>query len=69
MRKVEKVTIVEKPIEFEITLADNTTSPFSLLKDGDEWVLQGDEAQRFCESELLAILKEIQKLNPKQTKK
>jgi hypothetical protein len=70
--KVEREIEEEKPINFVISLedeGDKTSSPFSLVKDGDEFVLQGDKMQRFCESELLAILKEIQKLNPKQTKK
>jgi hypothetical protein len=69
MRKVKDVVREieeEKPIEFVINLTDGTSSPFSLVKDGDEFVLQGDGQQRFCESELLAIIKEIQKLNPKQ---
>lgn len=68
MRKVKEVVALEQPKEFTIYLTDGTTSPFILIRDEDEWVLQGDSEQRFCQSELSAILKEIEKLNPKDKK-
>jgi hypothetical protein len=63
--KSNEPVITEK--DFVSTLQDGTTSTFKLLIDSDEWVLQGEDIQRICESELTAILKEVQKLNQKSS--
>ena len=66
MKSVKKVIECEPETaekEFTLELRDGTSSPFTLVKDEGEWVLQGDEAQRFSQSELRAILLKIDTLN------
>jgi hypothetical protein len=68
MKQVQKVMEAEGDTRtFEITLTDGNQSPFTLIKDEGEWVLQGDAEQRFSASELRAILQGIDNLN--RTKK
>lgn len=48
---------------FDITLTNGTTSQITLLKDEGEWVLQGDDRQRFSHNELKTISNLIYSLN------
>ena len=66
MKQVNKVTSDEPEITektFRLELKDGSTSPFTLIKDDGEFVLQGDSEQRFSQSELRAILGKIDSLN------
>ena len=72
MKAVKKVTEAEPEVnekEFTLELRDGSSSPFTLVKDECEWVLQGDADQRFSQSELRAILSKIDGLNGRKAKK
>jgi hypothetical protein len=72
MKVVKKVTENQPESsqkEFALELRDGSSSPFTLIKDEGEWVLQGDSEQRFSQSELRAILLKIDTLNGKKKTK
>jgi hypothetical protein len=72
MRKVKSVKIESKNDERIVvvcTLTDKSSSPFSFVKDDGEWVLQGDDRQRFCKSELKAMVNVMGKFSKGKTSK
>ena len=72
MKKVKSVEDASPEVSekgFSINLSNGSSSPFRLVKDEGEWVLQGDSEQRFSQSELRAILSKIDSLNGRVVKK
>lgn len=69
MRKVLRVEESEgNEKTFDITLTDGTSSQITLVKDNEEWVLQGEDEQRFSHSELKTISNLIYSLNERLRK-
>lgn len=66
LKKVKSIRFIDESdneLEYEITLTDGSSSKINILRDDEEYVMQGDDRQRFCASELEAIYNVLEEKN------
>lgn len=65
IKNIKRIDKIPQELEYELQLTDGHCSQVKIIREFGEFVVVGDSAQHFCESELVALADKLANLNEK----